>query len=143
MDIETREDCERLVRAFYARALTDPMIGWLFTDVAGIDLEEHVPRITAFWETMLLGAGTYRGGAFGVHAHVHEQARLRAGHFERWLGLWRATVDGLFAGPRADLAKAHAERVARAFLGRLQTWPSASDPAPGGGLVVLHRGDGE
>ena len=33
-DIETRADCERLVRAFYGRALTDPMIGWIFTDVA-------------------------------------------------------------------------------------------------------------
>jgi hemoglobin len=92
-DVETREDCERLVRGFYARALEDPMIGWLFTDVAGLDLEAHVPRITDFWATMLLGAGTYRGGAFAPHARVHARARLRGGHFERWLGLWRATVD--------------------------------------------------
>ena len=55
-DIETREDCERLVRTFYGRALADPIIGWLFTDVAKLDLEAHVPRITSFWETILLGA---------------------------------------------------------------------------------------
>ena len=29
-DIETREDCEQLVRAFYARALSDPVIGFIF-----------------------------------------------------------------------------------------------------------------
>src|SRR5581483_7154751 len=55
-DIETREDCERLVRAFYGRALTDPFLGFLFTDVAKLDLDAHVPRITSFWETILLGA---------------------------------------------------------------------------------------
>ena len=55
-DIETREDCERLVRAFYGRALTDPIIGFIFTDVAKLDLEAHVPTITSFWETVLLGS---------------------------------------------------------------------------------------
>ena len=32
-DIQTREDCEALVRAFYGRALEDPIIGWIFTEV--------------------------------------------------------------------------------------------------------------
>jgi hemoglobin len=127
-DIETREDCERLVRAFYGRALTDPVIGWLFTDVARLDLEAHVPRIASFWETILLGARSYGGGAFAPHAALNARARLRAGHFERWLWLWRQTVDGLFAGERAELAKAHAARVARAFHERLRP---VDPPAPG------------
>jgi hemoglobin len=140
VDIETREDCERLVRAFYGRALEDPIIGFLFTDVAHLDLEAHVPEITSFWETILLGAQTYRGGAFAPHASLHHKAPLRAGHFERWLALWTATVDELFAGPRAELAKAHALRVARAFHGRLAAMPSAAEagPAPSGLLVTRH-----
>src|SRR5919202_6306458 len=63
-DISSRDDCERLVRAFYTRAFADPLIGFLFTDVARLDLEAHVPRITSFWETILLGARSYGGGAF-------------------------------------------------------------------------------
>lgn len=118
-DIETRADCERLVRAFYGRALTDQIIGWLFTEVARLDLEAHVPRIAAFWEAVLLGGSAYRGGAFAPHAALHAKAPLRAGHFERWLHLWSTTVDELFSGPRAELTKRHAERVARAFHGRL------------------------
>ena len=59
-DIADRADCERLVRAFYGRVMTDPIIGFIFTDVAHMDLEEHVPVITDFWETILLGAGSYR-----------------------------------------------------------------------------------
>ena len=124
-DICDRADCERLVRAFYGRALTDPLIGWLFVDVAKLDLEAHVPVIASFWETILLGARSYGGGAFAPHAALHMRAPLRTAHFERWLVLWRETVDELFAGERAELAKAHAVRVAHAFHGRLQTLPDA------------------
>jgi hemoglobin len=119
-DITNRDDCERLVRSFYGRALTDPVLGFIFVDVAKLDLEAHVPRIASFWETILLGAQSYGGGAFRPHAALNAQVRLRAGHFERWLWLWRTTVDELFAGERAELAKTHADRVARAFHTRLR-----------------------
>ncbi len=138
-DIETRADCERLVRAFYARAMGDPMIGFLFTDVAKLDLEAHVPRITSFWETILLGARSYGGGAFAPHARLHLQAPLRGGHFARWLELWTATVDELFAGPRAELAKAHAQRVARAFHGRLENYAAPPREAPAGLAVTVRK----
>ena len=131
-DIETREDCERLVRAFYGQALRDPIIGYLFTDVAKLDLEAHVPKIAGFWETVLLGAHSYRGGAFAPHAALHVKSPLRRGHFERWLWLWHRTVDELFEGPRARLAKAHATRVANAFLSRLQSLPGAVEREGGG-----------
>jgi hemoglobin len=142
-DIETRADCERLVRTFYGRALEDPIIGWIFVDVARLDLDAHVPVIASFWETILLGGGSYSGGAFRPHAELHMRVGLRPGHFQRWLGLWRGTVDELFAGPRAELAKAHAERVGRAFLSRLQALPSPADPRPTpAGLTVTRHGGG-
>jgi hemoglobin len=132
-DIGTREDCERLVRAFYTKALADGVIGFIFTDVARLDLEAHVPRITAFWETVLLGARTYSGGAFRPHAALNRKVALRRGHFERWVWLWEQTVDEGFAGERAELAKAHARRVAVAFGERLHAVPAdAADSAPTG-----------
>jgi hemoglobin len=141
-DIATRADCERLVRAFYGRTLQDPMIGWIFTDVAKLDLEAHVPVITSFWETMLLGARSYNGGAFAPHAHLHHlTGGLRRPHFERWLILWRTTVDELFVGERAEEAKAHALRVGAAFHRRLQTLPSVDEPstaAPTGLAITQH-----
>jgi hemoglobin len=136
-DIETRADCERLVRAFYGRALSDPVIGFLFTDVARLDLEAHVPQITSFWETILLGAQSYGGGAFAPHVSLHRQVPLKAGHFQRWLALWRATVDELFAGPRAELAKAHAQRVADAFHRRLETLDAPDVPDGAGSFPAL------
>jgi hemoglobin len=139
-DITTREDCERLVRAFYGRALTDPIIGFIFVDVAKLDLEAHVPKIASFWETILLGAQSYAGGAFRPHAAINAQVPLRAGHFERWLWLWRTTVDELFAGERAELAKSHAERVARAFHARLRMLDAASASVELPTLTVTRHG---
>jgi hemoglobin len=138
-DIENRGDCERLVREFYGRALGDPIIGWIFVDVAKLDVEAHVPRITSFWETILLDARSYGGGAFRPHLALDARVRLRRGHFERWLWLWRATVDDLFAGDRAELAKAHAQRVAGAFHARLEA--SRLEPQAGtAGLQITHHG---
>jgi hemoglobin len=112
------------VRAFYGKAMADERIGWIFTDVAELDLEAHVPVIASFWETLLLGAQTYGGGAFAVHAELHLKAGgLRQEHFERWLVLWCQTVDALFDGPLAAAAKVHALRLANAFHGRLQAYP--------------------
>ena len=141
-DIETRTDCEQLVRSFYAKAMADPLIGWIFVDVARLDLEAHVPVITSFWETILLGARSYGGGAFTPHARLHERAGLQSGHFERWLVLWSETVDELFAGDRAELAKEHAVRVAAAFQGRLRAFPSRNDPAPAPGALPITRHGG-
>ncbi len=140
-DIETREDVERLVRAFYTKALTDPIIGFIFTDVAKLDLEGHVPRITSFWATILLGEQSYGSGAFRPHADLHAKVGLREGHFDRWLQLWFGTVDEQFAGEKANQAKVHALRVAQAFHHRLQSFPSPLDPpAAPPGLTITHHG---
>jgi hemoglobin len=136
-DIQTRDDCEQLVRDFYGRAFADPIIGFLFTDVAQLDLEAHVPRITSFWETILLGSQTYRGGAFAPHAALHAKVPLRKGHFERWVWLWEQTVDDHFAGERAELAKLHARRVAVAFQARLSGRPGSS-PSLDQLVVTVH-----
>ena len=104
--------------------MADEEIGWIFTEVAGLDLEAHIPVIASFWATNLLGTKSYSGGAFGPHARLHEKAGgLRKEHFERWLVLWCQTVDELFDGPLAAAAKVHALRLANAFYGRLQMYP--------------------
>src|ERR1700753_1818705 len=146
-DIATRADCEQLVRTFYGRALSDPVIGFLFTDVAKLDLEAHVPRITSFWETILLGAHSYGGGGFRSHVQLNLKVPLTRGHFDRWLYLWSMSVDELFAGERAELAKAHANRVAAAFESRLRSFSDGvSEFAPGvpddelaAGLPLVHQ----
>jgi truncated hemoglobin YjbI len=118
-DLQDRADVAALVEAFYRRAVVDPLIGPIFTEVARIDLEHHLPILTDFWETVLLGAGRYRRDVLGLHAALDRRAPLRAQHFERWLELWMSTVDELFAGPVADRAKAEARRAGGTIQRRL------------------------
>ena len=54
-DIETRQDIEKLMIAFYSKAISDEVIGYIFTEVAKIDLSHHLPIIADFWEMVLFG----------------------------------------------------------------------------------------
>ncbi len=119
-DIATRDDCERLVRAFYARAFEDERLGPIFVDVAQLDLDSHVPRITSFWETVLLGARSYSGGAFVPHYDLDQLTPLTPELFSRWVLLWTMSVDERFSGPVAEEAKHRANLVAGAFAKRLE-----------------------
>lgn len=118
-DLADRADVERLVRAFYRSAFADELLGPIFVDVARMDLEAHLPVMCDFWETVLFRAGLYRRNALAVHTHLHALFPLRSEHFARWLALWTATVDELFAGQKAELAKTQAARIAWSISRRL------------------------
>ncbi len=122
-DIETAADIDRLIETFYAHVLTDPIIGFFFTDIARIDLQKHLPVISAFWKLQLLGKLGYKGQTFAAHKAIHERAALTTDHFHRWLYLFEGTIDELFAGPRADTAKQRAKTIARSMLRGLASQP--------------------
>lgn len=111
-DIATSADIDRLVTAFYAKLLRDPIVGFFFNDIARIDLAEHLPKISAFWQQQLLGLPVYRGQTFAVHSALQKRAALTDGHFHRWLFLFDQTLDELFAGPLAAAAKQRARTIA-------------------------------
>ncbi|WP_258052668.1 group III truncated hemoglobin [Streptomyces sp. Ru73] len=131
-DIGGRPDLDRLLRRFYTEAFADPLIGPFFTDIAGTDLDAHLPAITDFWERALFRTADYGRDAFAVHAGLHRARPLTAAHFGRWVQLWRATVDGLHAGPRAERAKNQGERVAVSMLRRLYGRTADTGGGPGG-----------
>ena len=133
-DIETRADLEALLRRFYRAAFADRLIGPYFTEIAGLDLETHLPHITDFWESALLRTGSYRRNAFAPHAALHERRPMTAEHFGRWVQIWTATVDGLHTGPVAERAKAQGERIAVNLLRRTSGGgtDAGTDAGPGG-----------
>ena len=69
-DIENRGDIDRLMLNFYAEAIDDHRIGYIFTDVAKLNLEHHLPIIGDFWETILFQNGVYaRHGRNPLQVH--------------------------------------------------------------------------
>jgi hemoglobin len=57
--IVSRADIDRLMNHFYSKATKDDVIGYIFTDIAKLDLEHHLPIIGDFWETLLFRTGNY------------------------------------------------------------------------------------
>lgn len=114
-DIADRQDIETLVRRFYEQAIPDPIIGKFFTDVAHLDLDSHLPKIANFWEQMLFQRPVYIGSPMHVHLAMNTKEPMSPEHFERWLMLWDRTVDQLFSGEKATMAKARAQMVAKSF----------------------------
>lgn len=111
-DIESRYDLEVFTRAFYNSLLADDKVNYIFTDVAKIDLEEHLPKITDFWELSMFHTGPYRNNTMQVHMHLNNKEQLTLEHFDTWLGHFNATVDELFEGPNAEKIKTRALSIA-------------------------------
>ena len=115
-DLTTRSDLEGLIHAFYESAMQDDQIGYIFTDVAKLDLSEHLPRIVDFWESVLFGVGKYKGNPVLKHLHLHSLSALSKEHFERWLAIWNRTIDAHHEGEKAEEAKAKAKMMAELML---------------------------
>jgi hemoglobin len=111
-DIENRDDLLTLVTEFYKKLLNDTSISYLFTDVAKIDLDHHLPVLVDFWEMVLFETDTYRKNAMAPHMVLHQQSPLQKHHFTTWLNYFTQTVDELFEGERAYRAKERATSIA-------------------------------
>ena len=118
-------DLARLLTDFYSIATADALIGSYF---AGVDMARHMPRIIAFWSTMLFHKDRYGGSAFQPHARM---PGLTGDHFQRWLNILEATVDSRFEGQNARLMKDLARRVAYAMQMRLGIAPRFPFVTPG------------
>lgn len=119
-DVQDRSDIADLVTTFYRRAFEDELIGPIFTDIAHLDLDHHLPIMCDFWETVLFRAGLYQRNAFAVHVALNAKVNLDGEHFERWLKIWVKNVDDHFVGEVAERAKTQAARIAASIHRRLQ-----------------------
>ena len=111
-DITTREDIELLMNTFYSRLLADESINYIFTDVARINMQTHMPILADFWESILLNKNVYQNNTMKIHMDLNEKAPLTKTHFDTWLNHFNTTVDELFEGNIALLAKQRARSVA-------------------------------
>jgi hemoglobin len=115
-DIENRADISMLMETFYGTMLEDSKLGVIFTDVAQINLPEHLPILCNFWESIIFHTAQYKGNPMEVHIALHEKYPLRKEHFDRWLELFNDSVDALFDGEKATLAKERAKSIAILML---------------------------
>lgn len=111
-DIADQADVERLIEAFYRRIWADKLLGPVFLDVVQIDWEKHLPLMHNFWCNILFYTEQYAGNPMELHGHLGRITPLSKQHFKRWVSLFSASVDELFEGEKAELAKQKARRIA-------------------------------
>lgn len=104
-DILGRQDIVLLVDRFYERVRADALLGGIFTDVAHVKWEHHLPVMYDFWENALFFTGNYTGNPMELHHHLSRLMPLHAAHFDRWNMIFITTVDRTFKGPNADTIK--------------------------------------
>ncbi|HRH11044.1 MAG TPA: group III truncated hemoglobin [Bacteroidia bacterium] len=107
-DISSSQDIELLIRKFYSDLLAIPEMQKPFE---GIHFEEHIPKIVHFWSFVLLDEEGYKTNVFEKHLHLPIELPM----FDTWLATWLRSVDSLFAGEKAELAKQRAEVLAFTF----------------------------
>jgi hemoglobin len=111
-DITSRQDIELLINSFYEDVRKDETIGYIFNTIIGDDWSHHLPIMYNFWDMVLFTTPGYAGSPVKTHVDMDKTMPLKKEHFDRWLVLWNETIDRLFAGEMADMAKNKAALMA-------------------------------
>lgn len=106
------EGLARLVNRFYAAVRADALIGPLFNDAID-DWPHHLEKLAAFWSSLMLSSGRYKG--MPMAAHLKHRARITPAMFDRWLVLWREATEAEMPPAAAQSMQAKAARIAESF----------------------------
>ncbi|MCR1023561.1 group III truncated hemoglobin [Cellulophaga baltica] len=111
-EIENRADVSILVRIFYAKVRIDKILGPIFNGMI-TDWEAHLELLTDFWETQFFLKRKYHGNPIKAHNEVDKKMNhgVTPEHFGLWLNLWFETIDELFTGDTAFIAKNRARQM--------------------------------
>lgn len=107
----------RLVEAFYAQVRNDDLLGPIFGKRVA-NWTPHLARMKDFWASIVMESGRFRGQPMQKHIAV---GGLEQRHFDRWLTLWRSTVNSLVSNPQAaEQFRSAADRIANSLLMGIQ-----------------------
>jgi hemoglobin len=100
-----------LVDQFYAKVRQDDILGPVF-DSRIDNWDEHLTKLRAFWSSVVLMTGRYKGQPMPVHAAISE---ITDAHFERWLSLFAETAKAVCPPEAAALFIDRSRRIAQSL----------------------------
>ena len=109
-DIENRNDIKGFVDGFYSKVREDGLLSPVFdSKIAPSAWPAHLERMYDFWNAILFAEKGFDGNPMQKHMSLPIDEK----HFNRWLHLFRTTIDDLYEGPKAEEAKARAGAIAQ------------------------------
>lgn len=111
-DLDSAGNIKLFVDSFYEKVLADDLLAHIFTDVAEIDVNVHIPIIRSYWEKLLLNDDTYTRHTMNIHRNAHAKFPFSEPEFDRWLSLFKQTANDSYQGPNTDRAVQVASSIA-------------------------------
>ncbi len=100
----------RLVRTFYGKVRSDPLLGPVFAQRI-THWEPHLERMCEFWSSVALMTGIYHGRPMEKHLPLPVDSR----HFDRWLQLFGQTAHEVCPPAAAEHFIERARRIAQSL----------------------------
>ena len=100
-----------LVDTFYDTVRGDELLGPIFARHVA-DWSLHLPKMYAFWSTVVLRTGRYSGRPLEAHQRLPGLSRA---HFDRWIALWMQTVARVVPANSQHMFLVPAQRMAAAM----------------------------
>jgi hemoglobin len=108
----TEENIRRLVDAFYVKVRFDSALGPIFARAIPGDWEPHLQKMYAFWSSVMLTSGRYKGNPVVKHLVI---PGMTPELFTSWLALFDATCRELFDEEVRAAFGGKAERIAESL----------------------------
>jgi hemoglobin len=130
IDHVSEEAIKLLVDRFYARVREDPELAPIFLRAIPGDWQPHLTKMYAFWSSVMLTAGRYKGNPVIKHQAL---PRFQPELFDRWLALFGQTCRELFDEAISEEFRVKAERIAESLKFALfyrpdRPWPPGPTP---------------
>ena len=90
----------------------DAEIGPLFNATIA-DWPHHLDRLVAFWSSVMLTSGRYKGNPMA--AHIKHRAAITPQMFDRWLALWSDVTGEMLPPADAQAMQAKAGMIAESL----------------------------
>ena len=126
----SEDGIRRLVDAFYDKVRLDAELAPIFLRAIPGDWEPHLTRMYAFWSSVMLTTGRYKGNPVVKHLVI---PGIQPHLFERWLALFNETCGELFDDGVSEEFRAKTARIAESLKLALfyrpdRPWPPEATP---------------
>ena len=130
LDHVSEDGIRQLVDAFYVKVRTDPALAPIFARAIPGDWQPHLTKMYAFWSSVMLTTGRYKGNPVAKHLIVPD---IKPELFERWLAIFDATCREQFDNATSEAFRIKAERIAESLKLALfyrpdRPWPPEPTP---------------
>lgn len=116
----TEDNIRLMVDRFYEKVRQDAHLAPMFNPMLDGRWEQHMPKMYAFWSSVLLASGQYRGNPVRKHYLVQN---LKPEDFSHWLELFKSNLTEIYTPEITEKIYTSAVRIGQVMKYKLFVAP--------------------